>query len=356
MTAISDSDIAKAERILDSVRNEWLDRPGVVALDLGFKWSRGEMTSELSIRVHVVEKKPPSQLTEEELFPKEISSIKVDIIEASYVPQALSDSKVESAVDGRDKRYEVIPVGVSVGSRYSTAGTLGAKVIDLKTGDEMILSNWHVLAGRAGARKGLPIWQPGWIDGGTREDNTIAELTRWVLGPYDAAVATLNGSRQVTTKTLEGKDIVDVTEPRLGMSVWKSGRSSGYTQGFIDGIKMRVSIPYGDQGIKRIDHVFHIVPRPGAGRAEISMGGDSGAVWVDEESGKAVGLHFAGERANLPEHALANEIVQVIKALNVRFPGQTPPRSVRLPIPRRTSRYTLVDIITEFLRRIFRKR
>ncbi len=35
MTAISDSDIAKAERILDSVRNEWLDRPGVVAIDLG---------------------------------------------------------------------------------------------------------------------------------------------------------------------------------------------------------------------------------------------------------------------------------------------------------------------------------
>lgn len=258
MAGITPGDISKAERILESVRDEWLDRPGVVAVDLGFKWTKGEMTTELSIRVHLVEKKPPSQLSDEEIFPEEIGGIVVDVIEASYVPQALSKSKLESAVDGRDKRYEIIPVGVSIGSRYSTAGTLGAMVIDIKTGDEMILSNWHVLAGRPGARPGLPIWQPGWIDGGTREDNTIAELSRWVLGPFDAAVAKLNGARKVTTKTLEGRSIEDVTEPRLGMRVWKSGRSTGYTEGYIDGIKMRVSIPYGELGVKRIDYVFHV--------------------------------------------------------------------------------------------------
>ncbi len=354
MAGITPGDIAKAERILESVRDEWLDRPGVVAVDLGFKWTKGEMTTELSIRVHVVEKKPASQLSDEEIFPEEIGGIVVDVIEASYVPQALSKSKLESAVDGRDKRYEIIPVGVSIGSRYSTAGTLGAKVIDIKTGDEMILSNWHVLAGRPGARPGLPIWQPGWIDGGTREDNTIAELSRWVLGPFDAAVAKLNGARKVTTKTLEGRSIEDVTEPRLGMRVWKSGRSTGYTEGYIDGIKMRVSIPYGELGVKRIDYVFHVVPRPGAAKSEISMGGDSGAVWVDDDSGKAVGLHFAGERANLPEHALANEIMLVTKALNVRFPNQSLPKTAKLPIPRRMSNSALFDALTKFLRRLFR--
>lgn len=356
MTGITPGDIVKAEKILDSIKDEWLDRPGVVAVDMGFRWTKGEMTTELSIRVHVVDKKPSSQLSKEELFPEEVGGITVDVIEVTYVPQALSKSKLESAVDGRDKRYEVIPVGVSIGSRYSTAGTLGAKVIDIKTGGEMILSNWHVLAGRPGARPGLPIWQPGWIDGGTNEDNTIAELSRWVLGPYDAAVAKLNGARRVTTTTLEGNSIEDVTEPRLGMRVWKSSRSTGYTEGFIDGIKMRVSIPYGELGVKRIDHVFHIVPRPGSSKSEISMGGDSGAVWVDDESGKAVGLHFAGERANLPEHALANEIIQVTKALNVRFPSQSRPKTVKLPFPLRTSGTTLLDAITQFLRRLFRTR
>lgn len=355
MTGIRPGDIAKAERILKSVRDEWLDRPGVVAVDLGYKWVKGSMTGKLSIRVHVANKKPASRLSKEELFPQEINGIEVDVIEAVYVPQALSDSKLESASGGRDKRYDVVPVGVSIGSRYSTAGTLGAKVIDAANGDEMILSNWHVLAGRAGARPGLPIWQPGWIDGGTNDENTIAELSRWVLGPYDAAVARITGKREVTTKTLEGKSIVDVTEPKLGMRVWKSGRSTGYTEGLIDGIKMRVSIPYGELGIKRIDSVFHIVPRAGAAKSEISMGGDSGAVWVDAESGKAVGLHFAGERANLPEHALANEIIQVTKALNIRFLRQSSPRILKLPIPRRDFGNDLVDALSTFFRRILRR-
>jgi endonuclease G len=356
MADFNRGEIAKAEKVLNSIRDEWLDRPGVVAVDLGYRWVRGDMTPELSIRVHVIEKKHPYQLKKGEMFPERLGGIRVDVIEANYIPQAMSDSKLESAVDSRDRRYEVIPLGVSIGSRYSTAGTLGAKVIDLKSGDEMILSNWHVLAGRPGAKPGLPTWQPGWIDGGTNEDNTIAELTRWVLGPYDAAVATLNGARRVTTKTLEGRSIVDVTEPKLGMRVWKSGRSTGYTEGIIDGIKMRVSIPYGELGVKRIESVFHIVPRPGAPKTEISKGGDSGAVWVDDESGKAVGLHFAGERANLPEHALANEIILVTRSLNVRFPGQTPQKITRLPVPRRIDAVEILNALTSFFRRLFRRR
>jgi endonuclease G len=336
MAEINSSEIARAERILDVVREEWLERPGVVAVDLGYKWVAGQMTPELSIRVHVVSKKRRSFIPKHEIFPEELGGIKVDVIEANYIPQAYYKSKLESAVDGRDDRYQVVPLGVSIGSRFSTAGTLGAKVIDLKSGDEMILSNWHVMAGRPGARAGTPIWQPGWIDGGTNEDNTIAQLTRWVLGPHDAAVATITGARKVTTKTLEGRSIVDVTEPRLGMRVWKSGRSTGYTEGLIDGIKMRVSLPYGDLGVKKLESVFHIVPRPGAGDVEISRGGDSGAVWVDQASGKAVGLHFAGESANLPEHALAGEIILITEALNVRFPNQSTRKVTLRTTPRRT--------------------
>jgi len=336
MAEISGSDIARAEKILDAVREDWLERPGVVAVDLGYKWVSGQMTSELSIRVHVISKKRRSFVPKNEIFPEKLGGIKVDVIEANYIPQAYYKSKLEAAVDGRDDKYQVVPLGVSIGSRFSTAGTLGAKVIDLKSGNEMILSNWHVMAGRPGARAGTSVWQPGWIDGGTNEDNTIAELTRWVLGPHDAAVATITGARKVTTKTLEGRSIVDVTEPRLGMRVWKSGRSTGYTEGLIDGIKMQVSLPYGDIGVKRLESVFHIVPRPGSGDVEISRGGDSGSVWVDQESGKAVGLHFAGESANLPEHALANEIILVTEALNVRFPEQSTRKVTLRTTPRRT--------------------
>ena len=67
------------------------------------------------------------------------------------------------------------------------------------------------------------------------------------------------------------------------------------------------------------------MPRPGAGSVEISIGGDSGSVWVDESSGKAIGLHFAGEVGDSPEHALAHDIMVVIDALDVRMPDQAPP-------------------------------
>ena len=332
-------ELDKAESVLESVRGDWLARDGVTAVDLGFKWSAGRMSDQLAIRVHVANKKAEVELSAGQLFPKEIQGIPVDIIEATYAPQALVNSKAEAAIEGRGRRFDVIPIGVSVGCRYSTAGTLGAKVIDLDGGQEMILSNWHVLAGRRDVESDLAIWQPGWIDGGTRDSNTIARLARWVLGPYDAAVARLTGERQVTSKTLEGRPVEDITEPRLGMQVWKSGRSSGYTEGFVDGIKMTVPLSYGPIGVHTLSRVFRVVPMPGASYPEISVAGDSGSVWVDSQSGKAAGLHFAGEIGNTPEHALAHDIKPVLERLRVRFPAQdapseSPPAKRPAPGPR----------------------
>jgi hypothetical protein len=115
------------------------------------------------------------------------------------------------------------------------------------------------------------------------------------------------------------------------MPVWKSGRSTGLTQGFIDGIKMTIPLVYPDVGMRMLEQVFRIVPRNGSIPRELSIGGDSGAVWVDEESGKATGLHFAGEIGDSPEHALAHDISAVTKRLNVRFPKQKPPVNVSTP-------------------------
>lgn len=368
MSGFSSEELAKAEQILESVRDEWLQRGGVTAVDLGFKWSQGEMTGRLSLRVHVAKKKDEADLDESEIFPEEIDGLPVDVIEATYAPQALVDAKPAVSVEGRGNRWDDIPLGVSVGCKYSTAGTLGAKVIDLESGDEMILSNWHVLAGRQNVEPGIAIWQPGWIDGGTREENTIAELARWVLGPFDAAVARLNGARPVQTKTIEGRVIEESTSPRLGMLVWKSGRSTGFTEGFVDGIKMKVPLNYGVAGVHMLEKVFRIIPRPGSVPGEISIGGDSGAVWVDEESGKAAGLHFAGELGNTPEHALAHDVASVMETLEVRLPGQSPPTQrpptkeppahkppVKEPPPpgRTVKRRSFWDDLALFLRKVF---
>lgn len=328
---ITPEELAKAEAVLESVREDWLGREGVTAVDLGFKWRQGQMTDQLAVRVHVVKKKGEIELSAGELFPEEVQGFPVDVIEASYAPQALVTTRPEAAIEGRGRRYDVVPIGVSIGCRYSTAGTLGAKVYDRRSGQAMILSNWHVLVGRRNAEADLPIWQPGWVDGGTNASNTIATLSRSLLGPYDAAVARLTGERQVTSRTVEGRPIEDSTEPRLGMQVWKSGRSSGYTEGFVDGIKMTVPLSYNAAGVHMLQKVFRIVPLPGGRYSEISVAGDSGSVWVDNASGKAVGLHFAGEIGDTPEHALAHEIDSVLEALDVRMPAHDS-KSERPPV------------------------
>ncbi|MCP4416230.1 MAG: hypothetical protein GY805_06390, partial [Chloroflexi bacterium] len=333
MTTFSPEEMEHATAVLNSVRDGWLARDGVTAVDLGFKWSHGLMTGELSIRVHVAQKLPLAELSEANVFPTELEGIAVDVIEAAYGLQLLPDSsQLEAAPEARKARYNPIPLGVSVGNPRVTAGTLGAKVYDAASLLPMALSNWHVFVGSPSGVAGEQIWQPGSLDGGNSGD-TFAILSRSVLSPYDAAVAQLTNSREVQTETLDGDVIEDATTPQLGMMVWKSGRTTERTEGFIDGINMITSINYGAAGVRSMQSVFRIVPRPGTGNIEVSMGGDSGSIWVDEVSGKGVGLHFAGEVGNAPEHGLANELQPVLDMLNVLMPAQRPSEPDPTPAP-----------------------
>jgi hypothetical protein len=352
MSTVSQEEMDKAEAVLAKVRNEWLQRDGVTAVDLGFKWSQGEMTGQVSIRVHVARKKNVEELTEADLFPKEVDGIPVDVLEATYGVQVMmeGDAQLEAAERGRGRRFTEIPLGVSIGSPGVTAGTLGAKVFDAETQEAYILSNWHVLVGSSSAQPGEPIWQPGRFDGGNADDK-IAEVTRSVLGPFDAAIARVTGERPVLDTTMEGNKIEDVTAPRLGMMVWKSGRTTGRTEGFIDGMQMVVQLNYGGAGVRRIEQVVRVIPRPGAPPGEVSLGGDSGSIWVDEASGKAIGLHFAGEVGDAPEYALAINIRPVLDRLGIVFPaGVTPPRPAPGP---GNSQPSFLERFIQWLRQLF---
>jgi len=361
---ITPEEMAKAQAALAKVQAEWLAREGVTAVDLGFKWSEGEMTGRLAIRVHVALKKPVAELSEAELFPKEVDGIPVDVIEATYGVQLMleGDTQLEAAIDGRDQRFAEIPLGVSIGSPGVTAGTLGAKVYDAETQTAYILSNWHVLVGSPTVQPGEPIWQPGRLDGG-KADDRIAEVTRSVLGPFDAALARITDERPILDTTLEGDRIADATTPQLGMLVWKSGRTTGRTVGYIDGMMMVTQLNYGAAGVRRLEQVFRIVPRPGSPPGEVSMGGDSGSIWVDETSGKAVGLHFAGEVGDAPEYALAIDINPLMNRLKFLFADQLrppappvepePPATAVPPVTMPPSNLSWWQRFTDWLRNLF---
>lgn len=325
--AFTQEQLDNANATLESVREQWMQFEGVTAVDLGFEWRNNQMTDNLAIRVHVQNKRPLAEVPEDQRFPPEVNGIKVDVIQATYGIQHVNLDRVqlEGAASNRGSRFDEIPAGVSIGSPHVSAGTLGAKVFDATTEEPLILSNWHILAGLPTAAAGLPIWQPGALDGGRNSNNTFALLERFNLGPHDAAVARLTGDRPVTTATYEGHAIEDATPPQLGMTVFKSGRTTGYTEGIIDGVKMSTTINYGAAGTRTLQMIFRVVPLPGSGNIEISMGGDSGSVWVEKASGKAVGLHFAGEIGMAPEHALANDITAVMQTLNIKFKAQLAP-------------------------------
>ncbi len=344
---------------LDSVRRQWLRRPGVTAVDVGFKIKDDKLTDEVAIRVHVARKIAAGELAATEVFnetgktPKKIGGFPVDVIEAQYGPSAnvLTEPMVledadEDAIAGIERLTAFDPLigGISCGNSRVTAGTIGAIVFDRATCRPMILSNWHVLAGASAAAVGEAILQPGRIDGGTQ---AVATLTRMRLDArMDAAVATLNNVRSNTRDILGLGAISGTQTATLGMLVVKSGRTTGLTRGVVDGVSMSVSINYGDPGVVAFSNQIRIVPRPPwpAVDYEVSRGGDSGSVWLNEANNRAIGLHFAGETDPMPasENAICSPIVPIQNELNFSFlPVLCPIRPVdpRRPVLNICDRY-----------------
>ena len=324
---VSKSEVNEAIDALNKVRKNWLKAPGVTAVDVGYKLKENEITDELALRVHVKRKLPLEALESYERFsisgdPEKIGKFRVDVIEAEYGPAMMGPFVLQEAAEVSPRsRVDPLVGGVSVANARVTAGTLGAIVWDRTDGRPCILSNWHVLCGSAACQAGEPIYQPGRLDGGSALD-TVATLKRWLLGgEADAALAELNGAR-AHTRDLLGLDPITGIEqsPTIGTSVIKSGRTTGITEGIIDGLSMSVSINYGDAGVQSFHDQIRIVPHPPwpATDYELSKGGDSGSVWLNKDNGKAVGLHFAGETDSSPsaELAIANPMVKLAELLN----------------------------------------
>jgi endonuclease G len=314
---------------LNKVRRSWLKRPGVTAVDVGYKIKDETLTDELAVRVHVQRKVPAEALETYEVFStsedrKQQGAFPIDVIEAEYSPARSSVELIQPEALDRQGRVDPLIGGVSVGNPRITAGTLGAIVWDRTDGTVCVLSNWHVLCGSRACAPGETIYQPAVYDGGTAADK-VAELKRWRLDrDADAALAELACARGYSRDILGLNPIMGIQEnPTLGMGVTKSGRTTGVTEGIIDGVSLSVTIDYGGGTVQTFHDQIHIVPGPPWPSVdyEVSMGGDSGSVWIDQATNKAVGLHFAGETDPSPtsEHAVANRMVKVAELLNFSF-------------------------------------
>lgn len=297
----------------------YLDDPQVSLIDVGLRIHERarQVTDEITVRVHVRRKlrgpafEALAEMQPERVIDERKVGFPVDVVEGNYRLQAFPEQRNSGA--RRSGVFNPLRGGISISNEwFYTYGTLGGFVRDRQTGEVMILSNWHVLAGSGYARPGLRIYQPGTGDGGWGI-YTIARLARHAMDQgIDAALATLTGERPYSSEELGIGPVSGSAAPMLGMRLVKSGRTSGITHGVVTGIEGIQTLSY--RGLPRIvRHVMHISQDPSGGT--VSAPGDSGSWWLDESTHRAVGLHFAGN--DEPEYGLAIAMPYVLEALDV---------------------------------------
>ncbi len=343
--------LKRQQALVELVRQKaqrYLKTPGVTSVGVGYRQrfneetGQFEATEELCIQFTVAQKLTLEALQENNISPlpesfqiEDGTEVQVQVIERSFQTtyEIVSDPETElrqaelTPYEQRRSRMDPIVPGISVSHKFGTAGTVGAIVYDNKSGDPLLLSNWHVLDS-SGDSASDDIVQPGPIDSSDTENNRIGRLVRSHLGlAGDCAIASIE-NRRFTEEILELNVVpTRVAKVSLGDTVVKSGRTTGVTFGVVTRVGVTVNINYGGVvGVREIG-CFEIRPNPNKPPidGEISKGGDSGSIWLidggEHETDIAVGLHFAGETNPAPsaEHALACNIHSVLDKLNVSF-------------------------------------
>lgn len=204
-------------------------------------------------------------------------------------------------------RVEPLIGGIQIQSkRKNGIGTLACIVFDRQTKKPLGLTNKHILK----KRRGFSVIQPA----------STPRTNEYIIGKIlrkgrkgksnDFAVFEIDTNNREYDKEnsiygLEGK-LTDITEPVKGMKVQKVGQRTGHSYGIIDNVE---------------GNTVTILPNPEKQTSgEISKGGDSGSIWVtDETNFKAVALHRAGEPedSKLDDIAFAIPINRVLNSLNV---------------------------------------
>ena len=203
---------------------------------------------------------------------------------------------------------------------FCCSGTLGALVTN--GGTQYVLSNNHVLARSDQAVVGDDVSQPGLIDNGCRIATVVADFSGAPpLGSnVDAAVAQLRPGQMDSSGFIEdiGVPSSTIVNPSVGLSVAKSGRTTGFTTGTISSINTSVNVQYqrgcGSGKKFTVAYTGQIVIGPGA----FSAGGDSGSlITTNNSSHNPVGLLFAGSSTT----TIANPIGEVLTKLSAALGG-----------------------------------
>lgn len=203
--------------------------------------------------------------------------------------------------------------GYSIGNGDAT-GTLGAIV--KKGNGYFFLSSSHVLAKSGNGTIGDPVIYPGPADLDGKPPQNVANLSNFVIfektgivNRVDAALAKVDEEsvHNLNFSLYNASRPLGIIDAEIGMRISMRGRTSGNSEGRVKSTTFSYTLKYpgvGDIGF--IDQV---------GCSPYAEDGDSGALVIDQTTGKIVGLHCGGS----PSFSFFNPISEVTKALNFRF-------------------------------------
>ncbi len=281
----------------------------VVGVGIGERVENGRHTGVLALKFLVRVKYGEDQLTPSDRLPESINGLPTDVEEVGTF-------RAFQTQDPQDL-LQPSPPGCSVGFQHpngvAVAGTFGALV--KRGARRFILSNNHVLANENELPIGAPTFQPGFLDAGNPPStrpigrlSAFAEL-RATNNLVDCAISEVSDLTLVTNSIIRIGVPAGVTQAQTNMPVHKFGRTTRYRVGFVETTMMDVLVNYrlGTLGFRN-----QIIIRGLNGEA-FSDDGDSGALIVERNTSRAVGLLIAGSSS----HTIANHISEVFSALNV---------------------------------------
>jgi hypothetical protein len=298
----SEQALQKARHAKQALKRRLRDHPDVVAIGIGYRQRGSRIIQRMCVRVHVRRKFALDALPVKRRIPKSIRGVPVDVVQSTLKGQADHTGRFDPLVGG---------IAVANARLHTTTGRIGTcgAVFRTLTGQHLLLSNWHVLYGASGS-DGEEVVQPAPFG----SVNVIGQTKAGVISATaDCAVAELNTSRAVSTTILGlSGAVLRKGTPRVNMLVRKSGMN-GLGRGVIIGTDLDGPVDVDGTVREFVDQV-EIVPRDGDTSVDLNCAdGDSGSLWIADEDGRIVALHFAGDGSR----AVANPIASVVGALIV---------------------------------------
>ena len=316
--------MAEIEEILvvrEKYREQLSKKANVVGFGVGFRYKRGKLTDEQCLQVYVRQKLPTATLAEADILPTELEGVGLDV----QVREARALNSI------RTSRMRPAKCGISIGHYKVTAGTMGCV---LWRGDkQVILSNNHVLAACDDANLGDIIVQPGIYDGGNPVSDRLGTLYDFVPlftegeAEVDAAICKPDTATDIDSEILEIGSPKGIAAIALGDAVYKSGRTTGLTEGKVTAVDVDILVTY-SKGSRLMTN--QIIADNVENQSQIAAGGDSGSVLLDGQH-NLVGLLFAG--GSMGDFLVANPIQPVMAKLNLTFEKAEPLPPPAPPLP-----------------------